>query len=191
MNSQQPSTAAGSSSALNNKKPIARYQILQVNTVYNGPYPGTATPYDRVDIFADDAMLAELLPTQPDTPPTIIRDSPAAEPNCVAVFYFRGLEATLLCHYNDIESKASDIQLIKTNEAFESFKGHQNDRLDISHERVSMFQIALKDSNDNLFLAVNLRFNGNRIQMTAKKVGKRREDTVLTGRDKTTLRMRE
>ena len=187
MSSEHPPAAAGSSPALNNKKPIARYQILQLKTVYEGPFPGKATPFDRVDIFADATMLQELLPQRPDTPPTIRRGSPAPEPNHTAVFYFRGLEATLICHYNELESTASDFQLIKTNEAFESFKGHVNDRLDISHQGTGIFEEPLKDSNGRLFLAILFLFNGNRIQMVAKKVGKGRKDTMLTATDKDTL----
>ena len=191
MDSQKPTVAAGSSSTLNNKKPIARYQILHVKTVYDGPYPGAATPFDRIDILADATMVEELLPDRPKTPPTTMRGSPTPEPNCAAVFYFRGLEATLLCHYNEIESEASDFRLIKTNDAFKSFKGHENDRLDISHEGVGIFQEKLKDSNDNLFLAILFLFNENRIQMVAKKVGKGRQETILRQQDRNTLGIKE
>ena len=187
MTTQQPTAATSSTSTLDNKRPIARYQILQAKTVYNGPFPGEATPFDRVDIFADATMLQELLPKRPDTPPTTMRDSPSPEPNRVAVFYFRGLEATLLCHYNEIDSKASDFRVVETNDAFESLKGHVDDRLDISHEGIGIFAESLKDSNDNLFLAILYLFNGNRIQMVAKKVGKVRQETTLTARDKSIL----
>ena len=187
MTSQQPTAATSSSSTFDNKRLIARYQIVQVRTVYNGPFPGEATPFDRVDIFSDTTMLQELLPKRPDTSPTTMSGSPTPEPNRIAVFYYRGLEATLLCHYNEIDSKASDFQVVETNDAFESFKGHINDRLDISHKGTGIFAGNVKDSNDNLFLAILYLFNGNRIQMVAKKIGKRSAATYLTWRDKSLL----
>ena len=211
MDSQRPSYVTEPLVSVSGKDLVARYHFVDSRHPHRKIFPlKNAGPFDRLDIFSDAAIVDEVtekwrarsvetssmeagesLDDPPFIPGSTVSATQASSTTtslrirCAAYLHYRGLDAILLCEYDEANSIASNFILVEGNEAFEESKGP---RFKIGHLGLSMLRSHTNDdANGRKLLGVLFGYEGDRVELLGKKVAKSQTKTALREEEKSKL----